>query len=73
MNINLQLVTDEIAGHMDRILEMFKPGAKITVCVRSPNVPGDTDFILTNDDLTEARAALQRQQESHEAKPASPI
>jgi len=57
---------------MDRILTLFKPGAKITVIVRSPNIPGDTDFIMTNDDLTEARYALQRQQERHESKSASP-
>jgi hypothetical protein len=69
MNINLQLVTQDVADYMDRILKLFKPGAKITVCVRSPDIPGDTDFILTNDDLTEARAALRRQQERHESKP----
>jgi hypothetical protein len=73
MTEKLQIVVEEVSDYMDHILKLFKPGAKITVCVRNPQVPGDTDFILTNDDLTEARAALQRQQERHQSKQASPI
>jgi hypothetical protein len=72
MNIDLKLAADKAADYMDHILKLFKPGAKITVIVRSPLVPGDTDFILTDDDLTEVRAAILRQQERHEGKPASP-
>ncbi len=67
----LERTTADVAGYMDRIIKLFKPGSKITVCVRSPHLPGDTDFILTDDDLTEVRAAIQRQQERHESRPAS--
>jgi hypothetical protein len=56
--------------HMDKIIKKFKPGAKITVIVRSPQIPGDTDFILTNDDLEHVVMAIRRQQKNHE--PASP-
>jgi hypothetical protein len=63
MSIHLHLVTESVSEYMDKILKLFRPGAKITVLVRSPQVPGDADFILTNDDLTEARKAIQRQQE----------
>lgn len=73
MSIALEITRDEVAQHMDKILKKFKRGAKITVLVRSPQIPGDTDFILTNDDLTEARAALQRQQESRQSQPMSHI
>ena len=73
MSTDVQLASDKAADHMDRILRLFKPGAKITVIVRSPLVPGDTDFIMTDDDLTEVRAAILRQQERHEGKPAGPL
>ena len=72
MTINLQLTTQTVSDHMDRILQCFKPGAKITVIVRSPQIPGDTDFILTNDDLEEAVTAIRRQQKNH-SKAASPV
>ena len=57
---------------MDRILKCFKSGAKITVIVRSPRIPGDTDFIMSDDDLDEAVAVIRRQQQNHASKPASP-
>ena len=71
MRIALDITCDEVAQHMDRILKCFKPGAKITVIVRSPQIPGDTDFILTSDDLDEVISAIQRQQQNH-STPASP-
>jgi hypothetical protein len=48
-------------------------GAKITVLARSPHIPGDTDFILTDDDLHEVIKAIKRQQQNHQSNPASPV
>jgi hypothetical protein len=71
MSLDLHLTTQTVSDHMDRILQCFKPGAKITVIVRSPEIPGDTDFILTNDDLEHVVMAIWRQQKNH-SKPTSP-
>lgn len=47
---------DEVADYMDAILGRFKPGAKITVLVRTPG-NDEADFMQTNDDV-EAIAAM---------------
>jgi hypothetical protein len=72
MSIALEITRDEVAQYMDKILKKFKPGAKITVLVRSPLIPGDTGFLMTNDDLQEVLIAVQRRQEQEKSKPASP-
>jgi len=48
-----------IGGHMDKILALFKPGAKITVVVRFPGLP-DRDLIMSDDELEEVIAACRR-------------
>jgi hypothetical protein len=55
----VQDAANEVGGYMDRIVKLFKPGAKITVIVRSPDY-ADRDFIMSDDDLEEAIAALRR-------------
>jgi hypothetical protein len=55
----LARVGDEISDHMDAIMQLFKPGAKITVIVRRPGQPGQ-DFIMSDDELEEAIACLRR-------------
>ncbi len=50
---------DTLSVHLDRILESFKPGAKITVVVRNPGY-GDAGVVIGNDDLNEAVAEIQR-------------
>lgn len=55
----LEDVSIEVSGHMDSILECFKPGAKITVLVRQPGFP-DQDFMLTSDSPDEAIALIER-------------
>jgi hypothetical protein len=50
---------DRIAPHLDAIKRHFKAGAKITLLVRSPELPGDTSVILTDDDIEAAIAELQ--------------
>jgi hypothetical protein len=50
---------EAISGHMDEILGLFKPGAKITVIVRFPGLP-DRDLIMSDDELEEVIAACRR-------------
>lgn len=57
----LEEIQNTVAGHMDDIKSMFKAEAKITVLVRLPENP-EADFLMTDDDLGEAVAALQRRQ-----------
>ena len=57
--MNLQEVTYEVGFHLDKILKCFKPGAKITVIVRRPD-NDEADFILSDDDISEAINALER-------------
>lgn len=57
--MTLDEATEEVSIHMDEILHCFNPGAKITVLVRRPDRPdGSQDFCLSNDDLSDAVAAL---------------
>lgn len=43
-----------------RVERLFKPGAKITLIVRNPDVPGDAGALLTNDDLDVVIEEIQR-------------
>lgn len=57
----VQEVSEHVADHMDAILKFFKPGAKITVLVRRPEAPdGRQDFVLSNDTIDAAIAALEQ-------------
>lgn len=55
----LSRVGDEIGVHMDEIVGLFKPGAKITVIVRFPGLP-DRDLIMSDDELEEVIVACRR-------------
>ncbi len=55
----LQRTQQAVAGHMEAIQAMFKPGAKITVLIRVPDYP-DRDFLMTDDDLAQVREMLDR-------------
>ena len=55
----LREVQGEVAEHMEQIQRLFKEGAKITVLVRQPDKP-EQDFLLTDDDLAEVGAMLER-------------
>ncbi|MDR7232258.1 hypothetical protein J2X45_003364 [Caulobacter sp. BE264] len=59
MKSGLEFAAEKIADHMDKILTHFKPGSKITVLVRQPD-NDQADFCLSNDDIAQALAALQR-------------
>lgn len=53
------LMRERLGRHMNQILALFVPGAKITVIIRPP---GDVEreVLQTNDDLDEVSAALER-------------
>ena len=55
----LQRAAERVQDSMDEILANFKPGAKITVLVRTPDKP-TADFCMTSDDLDEVIAMVQR-------------
>tara|TARA_R110002012_G_C11673164_1_gene613298 strand:+ start:9819 stop:10046 length:228 start_codon:yes stop_codon:yes gene_type:complete len=55
----LQRAAERVQDSMDEILANFKPGAKITVLVRTPDKP-NADFCMTSDDLDEVIAMVQR-------------
>lgn len=55
----VQNTANEVGYYMGRIMKLFKPGAKITVIVRTPGCPG-RDFIMSDDNLEEAMAATLR-------------
>lgn len=55
----LQRAAERVQDNMDSILTNFKPGAKITVFVRTPDKP-TADFCMTSDDLDEVIAMVQR-------------
>ncbi|WP_426229328.1 hypothetical protein [Pararhizobium sp. DWP3-4] len=55
----LQRTAEGIQERMDEILANFKPGAKVTVLVRTPDKP-TADFCMTDDNLWEVTAMLKR-------------
>lgn len=56
----VQNVGEQVSDHMDAILRLFKPGAKITVLVRQPHdAEHKQGFVLTNDSLDDAILALE--------------
>lgn len=58
-NERVQSVTESIAEHMDDILNMFKPGYRITVLMRNPERPdGANDMLVTNDTIPAIIQAL---------------
>ena len=57
--MTLSDVADEVAGHMNDIKSLFKPGVKIAVMVRTPGFP-DRDFLMTDDGTDELIDMLQR-------------
>ncbi len=60
-DVSLDAVGDDIGHLMDRILKLFKPGAKITVVVRFPGYP-EREVIMTDDDLDGVIETCHRRQ-----------
>lgn len=65
--MSLSDVQEMVADHMDEITAMFKPGVKITVLVRVPNLP-DRDFMMTNDDHAELIKMIERRAKAEAGK-----
>ena len=59
MSDNLLRTQEIVGGLLTEASLCFKPGAKLTLLVRNPTVPGDADFVMTSDTLPDAIAALQ--------------
>lgn len=59
MNTRLHDVQTFAAEKLNEIAVCFKPGAKLTLLVRTPG-NDNADFCLSNDDLAEAIKALHR-------------
>lgn len=60
-----------IAGHLSEIKGLFVPGTKVTLIVRRPEKPdGSQDFVLTDDLIDEAIAALLRRKHDTRGKTA---
>jgi len=53
---------DTLAIHLDRVLESFKPGAKVTLVVRNPAYGDEAGVVIGNDDLSEVIAEIKRRQ-----------
>jgi len=58
----LERAASAVSGHMGAIVDLFHPGAKITVIVRPThfNDDGSRDFLMTDDDLAEVTALIDR-------------
>jgi hypothetical protein len=65
-DVNRDLHAD-LSEDLDRILARFKPGAKATLIVRSPDLD-DADVVFGNDDIELAIAAA-RSLESRRCEP----
>ena len=57
--MTLQEAQEEVAIHMNEIVRLFKPGVKITIMIRTPGKP-NYDFLMTDDDLSELHAMIDR-------------
>jgi hypothetical protein len=57
----------EIANHCGEIADLFKPGVRITILVRNPNLE-DADVLVTDDSIDSAIAALGKLKEKEERK-----
>ena len=59
----------EIANHCGDIAVLFKPGAKVTVLIRNPDIAeGGADMLVTDDQPDLIIAAIQRLKERKEQK-----
>lgn len=63
----VQDAAEAVGALMDEIKTHFKPECRITVVVRAPG-HDDRDFVLTDDDLREAAAAIERRRTSPTTK-----
>lgn len=60
----LEQLHDALGDDLERIKRRFKPGAKVTLVVRQPELPGDTGVVIGDDDLDAAIAEIQKQRKT---------
>lgn len=58
-DVRLWEVRERVSNLMDDVLNEFKPGARITVLVRTPG-NDNADMLLTNDSMDEIAKAIER-------------
>lgn len=51
-HLKLLYAEERVGECMDEILQIFKPGCRITVAVRTPNFPS-RDFLMTSEENTQ--------------------
>ena len=62
----LRATQEKVSGLLTEVAMLFKGAPKVTLVVRNPEGEmslGDRDFVMTNDAVCEAIAALRRRQE----------
>jgi hypothetical protein len=57
----------EISDRCLEVARLFKPGAKVTILIRTPSL-ADGDMVVTDDDIDLAVAALQGLKQKEERK-----
>jgi hypothetical protein len=63
--MSLDIARQAAELHLNKIAEHFKPGAQLTLIVRTPT-NNEADFVLSSEhDLNEAVAALNRRIDAH--------
>lgn len=56
----LERLHDVLGDDLERIKRRFKPGAKVTLVIRQPGLPGDTGVVIGDDDLDAVIAEIQK-------------
>lgn len=59
----LQYIAADCSDHMSAVAKHFKAGAEVTLIVRAPGYP-ERDFMLTNDNLDEVAAVIERRKQA---------
>jgi hypothetical protein len=62
MTDKLRVLQEDISTHLEAISRLFKANPKITLVVRNPEMPGDADLVLSDDDLEQAIASIRNLQ-----------
>lgn len=56
----MRQIHEDLNADLNAIATRFKIDVKLTLVVRHPNLPGDTSIVMTNDDLDEVIAEIQK-------------
>lgn len=65
--MDLRQVHAEVAEHAGQVADLFKPGARVTILIRNPQLE-DGDIVVSDDSMESVIAAVQRLKEKEEKK-----